>query len=72
MYFVGIDAIGEKLVEVNVISSGGIRYMNKAYNKVKTKERVTGFIESKVVDKLQAFDKCSHLKKTVEESYQKK
>ena len=64
LYFVGIDAIGGKLVEVNLMSSSGITYMNKAYkNKVKIQERVTDFIESKVVDKLLAFDRCSHLKK---------
>lgn len=69
LYFVGIDVIGGKLVEVNVMSPGGITYINKVYkNKVKVEERVIDFIESKVVDKLQAFDRRSRLRKTVEEA----
>ena len=66
LYFVGIDVIGGMLVEVNVMSPGGITYMNKVYkNKVKVEERVIDFLESKVLDKLQAFDRRSRLRKTV-------
>ena len=69
LYFVGIDVIGGKLVEVNVMSPGGITYMNKVYKpKVKIEEKVIDFLESKVVDKLQAFDRRSRLRKTVEEA----
>jgi len=69
LYFVGIDVIGGKLVEVNVMSPGGVTYMNKVYkNKVKIQEKVVDFLESKVIDKLQAFDRRSRLRKTVEES----
>jgi glutathione synthase len=38
LYFVGIDVIGGKLVEVNVMSPGGITYINKVY---KSKVRVS-------------------------------
>ena len=69
LYFVGIDVIGGMLVEVNVMSPGGITYMNKVYkNKVKVEERVIDFLESKVIDKLQAFDRRSRLRKTVEDA----
>lgn len=69
LYFVGIDVIGGMLVEVNVMSPGGITYMNKVYkNKVKVEERVIDFMESKVMDKLQAFDRRFRLRKTVEEA----
>lgn len=69
LYFVGIDVIGGMLVEVNVMSPGGITYINKVYkNKVKVEERVIDFLESKVLDKLQAFDRRSRLRKTVEEA----
>lgn len=69
LYFVGIDVIGGMLVEVNVMSPGGITYMNKVYkNKVKVEERVIDFLESKVLDKLQAFDRRSRLRKTVEDA----
>jgi glutathione synthase len=69
LYFVGIDVIGGKLVEVNVMSPGGITYINKVYkNKNKVEERVIDFLESKVVDQLQAFDRRVRLRKTVEDA----
>lgn len=69
LYFVGIDVIGGKLVEVNVMSPGGITYINKVYkNKFKVEEKVIDFLESKVQDKLQAFDRRTRLRKRVEEA----
>ena len=69
LYFVGIDVIGGKLVEVNVMSPGGITYINKVYKpKIKVEEKVIDFLESKVLDKLQAFDRRTRLRKTVEEA----
>jgi glutathione synthase len=69
LYFVGIDVIGGKLVEVNVMSPGGITYINKVYKpKVKVEEKVIDFIESKVQDKLQAFNRRMRLRKTVEDA----
>lgn len=65
LYFVGIDVIGGKLVEVNVMSPGGVTYMNKVY-KTKIQAKVIDFIESKVLDKLQAFDRRSRLRNEVE------
>ena len=65
LYFVGIDVIGGKLVEVNVMSPGGITYMNKAY-KTKIQAKVIDFVESQVMDKLQAFDRRSRLRNEVE------
>ncbi|WP_082106759.1 glutathione synthase [Kordia zhangzhouensis] len=67
LYFVGIDVIGGKLVEVNVMSPGGITYINKVY-KIRLQEKVIDFIESKVVDKLQAFDRRVRLRKTVDDA----
>ena len=69
LYFVGIDVIGGKLVEVNVMSPGGITYMNKVYKpKVKVEEKVIDFVESKVQDQLRAFDRRAKLRKTVQEA----
>ena len=65
LYFVGIDVIGGKLVEVNVMSPGGITYMNKAY-KTKIQGKIIDFIESKVMDTLKAFDRRSRLRSEVE------
>ena len=69
LYFVGIDVLGGKLVEVNVMSPGGITYINKVYkNKSKVEEKVIDFLESKVIDKLQAFDRRTRLRKAVDEA----
>lgn len=69
LYFVGIDVIGGKLVEVNVMSPGGITYINKVYkNKTKVEEKVIDFLESKVLDNVEAFNRRSRLRKTVEEA----
>ncbi|MEK6153741.1 glutathione synthase [Flavobacteriaceae bacterium 3-367] len=65
LYFVGIDVIGGKLVEVNVMSPGGITYMNKVY-KAKLQCKVIDFVESKVLDNLKAFDRRSRLRSEVE------
>ncbi|TCK69259.1 glutathione synthase [Winogradskyella wandonensis] len=69
LYFVGIDVIGGKLVEVNVMSPGGITYINKVYkNKRKVEEKVIDFLESKVLDNLEAFNRRTRLRKTVEDA----
>lgn len=69
LYFVGIDVIGGKLVEVNVMSPGGITYINKVYKpKVRVEVKVIDFIESKVEDKVQAFDRRMRLRKAVQEA----
>ncbi|NNF19957.1 MAG: glutathione synthase [Flavobacteriaceae bacterium] len=65
LYFVGIDVIGGKLVEVNVMSPGGITYINKVY-KARIQTKVIDFIESKVLDKLEAFDRRSRLRNEVQ------
>ena len=69
LYFVGIDVIGGKLVEVNVMSPGGITYINKVYKpKVKVEEKVIDFLESKVLDKMHAFDRRTRLRKAVQDA----
>ena len=69
LFFVGIDVIGGKLVEVNVMSPGGVTYVNRVYKpKIKVEEKVIDFIESKVQDKVLAFDRRMKLRKTVEEA----
>ena len=67
LYFVGIDVIGGKLVEVNVMFPGGITYMNKVY-KTRIQEKVVNFIESKVLERDAAFRRKSTLKKLVDEA----
>ncbi|GGF87502.1 MULTISPECIES: glutathione synthase [Cysteiniphilum] len=48
LYFVGIDVINGKLIEVNVQSPGGISRINML-NKVKLQEKVIDFLENIVV-----------------------
>ncbi|MBW1804599.1 MAG: glutathione synthetase, partial [Deltaproteobacteria bacterium] len=47
LYFVGVDIIGNKLVEVNCVSPGGIPRINRL-DKVKLEAKVIDFIEQKV------------------------
>lgn len=48
LYFVGIDVINGKLIEVNVLSPGGIMRINKL-NRVKLQTKIIDFIEN-VID----------------------
>jgi len=47
LYFVGIDVIGDKLIEVNCVSPGGIPRINRL-NKTKLEVKVIDFVERKV------------------------
>lgn len=49
LYFVGIDIIGTKLVEVNCVSPGGIPRINRL-NGVRLEEKVVDFIEEKAME----------------------
>ncbi len=67
LYFVGLDVIGGKLVEVNVMSPGGITYMNKVY-KVKIQKKIIDFMESKVLERNAAFQRKTDLKRMVDQA----
>lgn len=47
IYFAGIDLIGTKLLEVNVLNPGGITNINKL-NKVKLQKNIVDFFEERV------------------------
>ena len=47
LYFVGVDLIGDKILEINVLNPGGITNINKL-NKVKLQKEVVDFIEEKI------------------------
>ncbi|WP_299767670.1 glutathione synthase [uncultured Dokdonia sp.] len=64
LYFVGIDVINGMLVEVNVMSPGGITYINKVY-KTKLQEKVINFIEDKVLERVSRIERRAKLRKTV-------
>ncbi len=67
LYFVGIDVINGMLVEVNVMSPGGITYINKVY-KTKVQEKVIDFIEDEVQEKSNAFIRKAQLRKKVQDA----
>jgi len=48
LYFVGVDIIGEKLIEVNCVSPGGIPRIN-LFDDVKLESKVVDFIEEKII-----------------------
>ncbi|MDH4205182.1 MAG: glutathione synthase [Desulfobacteraceae bacterium] len=48
LYFVGIDVIGDKLVEINCVSPGGIPRINRLDN-VKLETNVIDFVEQKAM-----------------------
>lgn len=50
LFFVGIDVIGGKLVEINCVSPGGIPRINRL-NNVKLEGKVIDFIEEKVSER---------------------
>jgi len=47
LYFVGLDMIGDKILEVNVLNPGGITNINKL-EKLKLQKQVVDFLEDKV------------------------
>jgi len=49
LFFVGVDLIGDKMVEINCVSPGGIPRINRL-NKVKLETKVIDFIEQRVAD----------------------
>ncbi|MCW8981601.1 MAG: glutathione synthase [Altibacter sp.] len=67
LYFVGIDVINGMLVEVNVMSPGGITYMNRVY-KTKVQEKIIDFVEDKVLERVSAFERRHKLRKHVDEA----
>jgi len=65
--FVGIDVINGKLIEVNVMSPGGVVPVNKM-NKTKVQRKVIDFIEEKVDDMLFKINRRSKLRSEVQDS----
>jgi glutathione synthase len=67
LYFCGIDVIGGMLVEVNVMSPGGITYINKVY-KTRLQEKIIDFVEDKVQERVTAFERRTKLRKHVSDA----
>ncbi|OUS14637.1 glutathione synthetase [Nonlabens dokdonensis] len=64
LYFVGIDVINGMLVEVNVMSPGGIVQINKA-SKVKIQSKIIDYFENVVQDRIKSLERRNKLKSTI-------
>lgn len=67
LYFTGIDVIGEKLIEVNVLSPGGIMRINKL-NRVKLQQQVIDFVENVVNAKELVMNRKSQFRQVIEDA----
>jgi glutathione synthase len=67
LYFTGIDVIGEKLIEVNVLSPGGITRINKL-NRVKLQQQVIDFVESVVHAKDLIVNRKNRFRQVIEDA----
>jgi len=66
LYFVGLDMIGDKILEVNVLNPGGITNINRL-NKVKLQKQVVDFLEEKVDEKVEKRIELEYLLKRLSE-----
>lgn len=67
LFFVGLDIISEKLIEINVCSPGGITRINKL-NRVKLQQNVLDFVEEVVSKKESSASRKKELKKEIEDA----
>lgn len=67
LYFVGIDVINGKLIEVNVLSPGGIARIN-TLNRTRLQKPVIDFIESVVEAKERILTRKTEYKKIIEDA----
>ncbi len=65
LYFVGLDIIKGKLIEINVVSPGGITRINK-FNRTKIQSKVIDFVEHVVSHKEKAISQKRSHKKLIE------
>lgn len=66
IYFAGLDMIGDKILEVNVLNPGGITNINKL-SKAKLHKQVVDFLEEKVHEKVEKRAELEYLLKRLSE-----
>jgi glutathione synthase len=66
IYFAGLDMIGDKILEVNVLNPGGITNINRL-SKVKLHQNVVDFLEEKVHEKVEKRAELEYLLKRLSE-----
>jgi glutathione synthase len=67
LHFVGIDVINGMLVEVNVMSPGGISHINKI-QKMRLQEKIIDYIENVVNDREKAFHRRAVLRSSMSDA----
>lgn len=68
LFFTGIDVINGKLIEINVLSPGGLVRINKL-NKVKLQKLVIDFIEEVISTKEMVISRKNEFRRVVEEAH---
>ncbi|MAC45819.1 glutathione synthase [Oceanospirillum beijerinckii] len=67
LYFVGLDVINGKLIEVNVLSPGGITRINRL-NRVRLQKQVIDFVENVVKAKEVVVERKNAFRKVIEDA----
>ncbi len=67
LYFAGLDVINNKLIEVNVLSPGGIARINRL-NRVKLQKKVIDFVENVVHAKELVIQRKNQFRKVIEDA----
>lgn len=67
LYFVGLDIINGKLIEINVCSPGGITRINK-FNRTKLQKTIIDFVEDVIHTKETAIERKKHFKRLIDEA----
>ncbi|MFO7852408.1 MAG: glutathione synthase [Bacteroidota bacterium] len=67
LFFVGLDIINGKLIEINVLSPGGITRINK-FNRTKLQKKIIDFIEDVIRKKESAIERKKHYKRIIDEA----
>jgi glutathione synthase len=67
LYFVGLDIINGKLLEINVLSPGGITRINK-FNKTKIQRKILDFVELVHLKKENAVNRKRDFRKLIEDA----
>jgi len=65
IYFAGLDIISGKLIEVNVLSPGGITRINR-FNKTKLQKKIIDFVEDLIKQREDALNRKMNYRKAIE------
>ncbi len=67
LFFVGLDIINGKLIEINVCSPGGITRINR-FNRTRLQKTVIDYIENVILKKESAIERKKQYKRLIDEA----